>query len=101
MTLTMPEWLTEAETPAQFAGYSPGTWGIADGAYWSRGITDESDPVPFWTKYEQDSYSTKPRLVGTMVRCQCGSETFRLRYGGYSISAMCAGCGTDRVVYDG
>jgi hypothetical protein len=44
----------------------------------------------FWTRNDDQ-----------VIRCDCGSETFSLQYGGYEISATCAKCGHEEVVYDG
>lgn len=35
------------------------------------------------------------------VVCPCGNQTFTLRYGNYEITARCAACGIEEVVYDG
>lgn len=36
-----------------------------------------------------------------IVVCMCGCDTFRLRYGHYTLFATCTKCGVERVVYDG
>lgn len=35
------------------------------------------------------------------VLCECGHDTFRLKYGEYECVAVCTACGLEDVVYDG